>query len=202
MDLPLSIDLNSIGSIHLAEAADKNKYIHFQMPQPITEAYLPTIHDIDLKAFNLYGNNQSDKSYDMIILGEGYTHRNNWPIDEDDFTESDFGLHARKAIDAVLKSVPFKEKKQHLKFTAGVFKSKVEGTNVTLITSPFQFDFSSIGILTLEILFHLNGDQLLIIKNRNEQSGSGAFATIIPKNRLLEMPPIVPHELGHSICRL
>ena len=71
-----------------------------------------------------------------------------------------------------------------------------------LRSSPVHFNliFSSIGILTLEILFHLNGDQLLIIKNRNEQSGSGAFATIIPKNRLLEMPPIVPHELGHSIA--
>ena len=197
VDLPQSIDLQSIGSIHLVEAADKSKYIHFQVPQPIVEAEILTIHDIDLKAFDLYGGNQPDKSYDIIILGENYINENNWPVNENDFTKSDFGFHSRKAIDAVLASLPFEEKQQYLKFIAGVFKPKVDGANVTLI-SPFRSDF--VGILALEILFHLNGDQLLVIKNQNEENGSGTFATIIPKNRLLEMPSIVPHELGHSIA--
>ena len=197
MDLPRSVDLQSIGSIHIAEATDKSKYIYFQIPQPIMEATFPTIHDIDIKAFDLYGNNKPDKSYDIIILGEQYAHENNWPTNKDDFIKSDFGFHARKAMDTILKSAPFKEKKQHLKFMAGVFKPKVNLTNITLI-SLFRSDF--VGILALEILFHLNGDQLLVIKNQDKQNGYGTFATIIPRNRLLEMPSIVPHELGHSIA--
>ncbi len=197
VDLPQSIDLQSIGSIHVAEVSDRSRYIYFQIPQPIIEATFPTIHDIDLKAFDLYGNNKHDKSYDIIILGEQYAHENNWPINKNDFIESDFGFHTSKAMDTILKSTPFKEKKQHLKFMAGVFKPKVNPTNVTLI-SPFRSDF--VGILALEILFHLNGDQLLVIKNQDEQNGYGTFATIIPKNRLLEMPAIVSHELGHSIA--
>ena len=197
VDLPQSIDLQSIGSIHIVEASDKSKYVYFQVPQPIIEATLPTIHDIDLKAFDLYGNNKPDKSYDIIILGEQYAHESNWPINKTDFIESDFGFHSRKAMDAILKSTPFKEKKQHLKFIAGIFKPKNNLTNITLI-SPFRSDF--VGILALEILFHLNGDQLLVIKNQDEQNGHGTFATIIPKNRLLEMPVIVTHELGHSIA--
>ena len=197
VDLPQSINLNSISSIHVTEASDENKYIHFQVPQPIIETDLLTIHDIDLKAFDLYGDNQPNKSYDIIILGENYANEINWPGNKNDFIESNFGFHARKAMDAVLASVPFKEKQQHLKFTAGIFKPKIDGSNITLI-SPFRPDF--VGILALEILFHLNGDQLLVIRNRNEQNGNGTFATIIPKNRLLEMPSIVPHELGHSIA--
>ena len=197
VDLPPSIDLNSIGSIRIVEASDESKYIFFQIPQPIAEATLLTIHDIELKAFDLYGDNPPDKSYDIIILGEDYMNENNWPANKNDFTEGNFGFHAKKARDAVLASLPFQEEQQHLKFTAGVFKPKIDGTNITLI-SPFRSDF--VGILALEILFHLNGDQLLVIKNRKEQNGTGTFASIIPKNRLLEMPSIVPHELGHSIA--
>ena len=148
-----------------------------------------------------------DKCIDVVIVAEGYT-----------ASEMDtFWKDARRAMDSILSSEPFKSYKNRFNFRAVGLQSPQSGVSIpgkgvwkdTPLHSHFDTFYSERYLTTLSIkdlhnsLAGVPYEHIIILANTDNYGGGGIYNsyTLTTAHHSL-FRPVVVHEFGHSFAGL
>jgi len=163
------------------------------------------------RVIKFFGNAPSEKAWDLVILGDGYTADEIHIESEEAFRQSKFGLQVQALVDKLFTYKPFDQFKSNINIWVVAVPSKESGTDIPRkgISKDTFYEASmgshcvdraptvKHGLLALEMAAKTPFDQILMLLNSDEWGGSGGSFAVTTTNSDYINTTI--HELGHSV---
>jgi len=223
IDVPKEVDLGLVNIVNMNLIAFEDK---LSLPLQINVTEASSLAESDVvtaekalantphRVMRFFGDAPSDKAWDLVILGDGYTAEELQLESEEGLRTSKLGQQVQKIVDELFLYKPFDEVKTAINIWLVAAPSKESGADIPQkkIVKDTFYEASlgancvgraptvKRGLLALEMASKVPFDQVLVLMNTREHGGSGGtFAISTSSDGYIDT---VLHELGHSVGRL